>query len=196
MSVEERQDVLIRLRTIDQRSRALKEFVQNVRSVNQIPDPQPHATLLAQVVRTSVQLFSEEIKASKIEIKLSVPDDLTIIADANLTQQVLINIIKNATESMSDLTTDRIIYITAQRESPRFASLTIRDTGQGIAPEDLEQIFIPFFSTKKGGSGIGLSVSKQIMQRQKGDISVRSQQGRGSEFTLTFVADPVPYSPI
>ena len=196
MSVEERQDVLIRLRTIDQRSRALKEFVQNVRSVNQIPDPQPHSTLLAQIVRTSVQLFSEEIKASKIEIKLSVPDDLTIIADANLTQQVLINIIKNATESMSDLTTDRIIYITAQRESPRFASLTIRDTGQGIAPEDLEQIFIPFFSTKKGGSGIGLSVSKQIMQRQKGDISVRSQQGRGSEFTLTFVADPVPYSPI
>lgn len=191
LSREEWDDILLSLKTIDQRSRTLKEFVQNVRSVNQIPEPRPQPVSLEQIVRASVQLFTEQLRASRISVKFSISNELFVFADANLTPQVLINIIKNAAESMAASATDRNIYISAQKDDSQFVYLTVRDSGDGIAAEDLDQIFIPFFSTKKRGSGIGLSVSKQIMQRQKGDISVRSQQGQGSEFTLTFAAVPV-----
>ena len=186
LSDEERQDVMVSLRTIDQRSRALKEFVQNIKSISQVPEPRLQATPLAEIVQASVQLYSKDFRTSKIEIKLLIPDDLIVVADATLTQQVIINIIKNAAESMTDIARNRIIDISAYKDDQRYAYLTVRDFGRGIAPEDMDQIFIPFFSTKKGGSGIGLSISKQIMQRQKGDISVRSLQGEGSAFTLTF----------
>jgi signal transduction histidine kinase len=110
----------------------------------------------------------------------------SIYADKNLTMQVLINLIKNAMDSMSNFKEGKRIKIEINKEGNRFVSIHIADTGCGIAPEDLEQIFIPFYSTKKGGSGIGLSISQQIMQKQRGDITVRSSPGRGSVFTLSF----------
>ena len=100
--------------------------------------------------------------------------------------QVLINLIKNAVEAMSNYKENKYLRISMERLGRRYINLHIGDTGCGIPQENLEQIFIPFFSTKRSGSGIGLSISQQIMQRQKGDISVRSSMGEGSTFTMTF----------
>ena len=88
---------------------------------------------------------------------------------------------------MANLKTDKEINVDVCREGSRYINISISGTGCGIEHEEIEQIFIPFYSTKKGGSGIGLSISQQIMQKQKGNIMVRSAPGRGSVFTLNFV---------
>ncbi len=186
LTAEEREDILESLKTIDQRSRSLKEFVQNFRSVGQIPDPHLTQLSVGEVIHDTIQLFAKDFEMKNIQFTLR-SGDFTIYADKNLTQQVLINVMKNAMEAMSHLNDGKKIEIDATPMGTRFATVTIRDTGTGIAPEDLEQIFIPFYSTKKNGSGIGLSISQQIMQKQKGDITVQSEPGKGSVFTLRFI---------
>jgi two-component system, NtrC family, nitrogen regulation sensor histidine kinase NtrY len=186
LTEEEREDMMESLRTIDQRSKSLKEFVHNFRQVNQIPEPQLEKVELAVMVKDTIQLFVRELERENIQIITHLPDQF-IYADRNLTQQVLINLIKNAAESMGNMKENKRIEIGGSRESNRYVHLHVRDTGAGILAENLDQIFIPFFSTKKSGSGIGLSISRQIMQKQKGDITVLSEPGKGSVFTLSFI---------
>lgn len=186
LSDEDRQDVMTSLKTIEQRSRSLKEFVTNFRSVNQVPEPDLQRMSVKVMVDEIYSLFKKEADKENISFTLSdFRESYTILADKNLTMQVMINIIKNAIEAMGNMKEHKTISIGVQKVG-RYMNVSVCDTGCGIAPEDLEQVFIPFFSTKKSGSGIGLSISQQIMQKQKGDISVRSVMGRGTEFVLTF----------
>jgi signal transduction histidine kinase len=186
LTEEEREDMMESLRTIDQRSKSLKEFVHNFRQVNQIPEPQLEKVELKSMVKDTIQLFVRELERENIQISTQLPDQFVFV-DRSLTQQVLINLIKNAAESMSNMKENKRIEIGGSRGSNRYIHLHVSDTGAGILPENLDQIFIPFFSTKKSGSGIGLSISKQIMQKQKGDITVLSEPGKGSVFTLSFI---------
>lgn len=184
---DERIDLMQSLKTIDNRSQSLKEFVQNFRTVNTIPEPKLDRIVLGDLVREATHLFTREFEKGNICLKMNGFQSAGhVYADRNLTMQVLINLIKNAVEAMNNFKENKYIEITTEKTGQRYLNLHIADTGCGIQPEDLEQIFIPFFSTKKSGSGIGLSISQQIMQRQKGDISVRSTPGRGSVFTMTF----------
>ena len=186
LSDEERQDILTSLKTIEQRSKSLKEFVQNFRSVNHVPEPAMKKMEIQELVDEVHSLFIKELEKENITLYISeVKEPFTIYADKNLTMQVLINLIKNAIEAMSNFKENKSITLAIEKMG-RYINLFVTDTGCGIAAEDLEQIFIPFYSTKKGGSGIGLSISQQIMQKQRGDISVRSIPGKGSVFTLTF----------
>lgn len=187
LTSEERQDVMDSLKTIDQRSRSLKEFVQNFRSVNQIPEPKLAQIRVQELIETTVGLFARDLERENIRLIAENSQDALIHADLNLTQQVLINLIKNAIEAMSNMKEEKSIELKVKREG-RLVHLLVRDTGRGIPQDEIDQIFIPFFSTKKGGSGIGLSISQQIMQKQRGDISVQSVSGEGSVFTLSFVA--------
>jgi signal transduction histidine kinase len=182
---EERADVMESLRTIDARSKSLKEFVNNFKSVNKIPEPNLEKLDLLKLVDELMPLYSKELERQGIQLKVNVPSR-DIYADRNLTQQVLINLIKNAAEAMSNLKEKKLIELTASQDGHRIMHLHVRDTGSGISQDEIDQIFIPFFSTKTGGSGIGLSISKQIMQKQKGDIMVQSEPGKGSVFTLSF----------
>jgi two-component system, NtrC family, nitrogen regulation sensor histidine kinase NtrY len=183
---EERTDMLDSLRTIDQRSKSLKEFVQNFRSVNQIPEPVMTKIPVGDIIREVAHLFTPELSKHNIVLHTENGHTHNIYADKNLTMQVLINLMKNAIESMSNFKEGKDIKIEVGNEGNRFVNINISDTGCGIAAEDIDQIFVPFYSTKKGGSGIGLSISQQIMQKQKGNIMVRSAPGRGSVFTLNF----------
>jgi len=186
LTEEERGDVMESLKTIDQRSRSLKEFVQNFRNLNQIPEPRLEKIEATELIRESIALYTKDLEKEQIKLNMHIPEQQFIIADRNLTQQVLINLIKNALEAMSNMKDGKHLELGLTHEGHRFVQLHIRDSGQGITPDEIDQIFIPFFSTKKGGTGVGLSISKQIMQKQKGDISVQSQPGRGSVFTLSF----------
>lgn len=186
--LEERQDILVSLKTIDQRSRSLKEFVQNFKSVGQIPDPQLTKLAVDEIIHDAVQLFAKDFDRENISVYIPSAKDIFIYADKSLTQQVLINLLKNAVESMSNMKELKKIELQVERGGNRFVSIKVRDTGVGIAPEDMDQIFVPFYSTKKSGSGIGLSISQQIMQKQKGDIRVQSEPGKGSMFTVSFLS--------
>jgi len=187
LTTEERQDVMESLKTIDERSRSLKEFVQNFRSVNQIPEPRLEKIPLNDLILSTTRLFTKDLENENIQLSTEDAKDIFILADMNLTQQVLINLIKNAIEAMNNMKEMKSIELRVKREGSRFVHLSVCDTGRGIPAEEIDQIFIPFYSTKKGGSGIGLSISQQIMQKQRGDISVRSVPGQGSVFTLTFI---------
>jgi two-component system, NtrC family, nitrogen regulation sensor histidine kinase NtrY len=186
LSEENRKDLLLSLKTIEQRSRSLKEFVQNFRSVNQVPEPVVELISLERLVEEVHALFHKEALRENIHFSIAgLKHDLTIHADKNLTMQVMINLIKNAMEAMANMKEGKSIFVNAEKMG-RFVNVRISDTGCGISAEDLDQVFIPFYSTKKSGSGIGLSISQQIMQKQKGDITVRSEPGKGAEFILTF----------
>jgi nitrogen fixation/metabolism regulation signal transduction histidine kinase len=186
LSNDERNDVLTSLKTIEQRSKSLKEFVQNFRSVNQIPEPKLERININELIDEVGSLFIKELQRENIRLTIVEPKEVFLIyADRSLTVQVLINLMKNAIESMANLKEDKTIFIAVEKIGV-YINLSVGDTGCGITSEDLEQIFIPFYSTKKAGSGIGLSISQQIMQKQKGDISVQSVSGKGSVFTLSF----------
>ncbi|MCE7861923.1 MAG: sensor histidine kinase [Bacteroidetes bacterium CHB5] len=182
---EERQDVMESLKAIEERSKSLKEFVNNFKNVNAIPEPKLEKLDVRKLIGDLVPLFSKELAKEGIELMLNVPSQW-IYADKNLTEQVCINLIKNAAEAMGNMKAHKKIELYLSKDGHRLAHLHVRDTGKGIAQDELDQIFIPFFSTKTGGSGIGLSISRQIMQKQKGDISVQSEPGKGSIFTLSF----------
>jgi signal transduction histidine kinase len=187
LTEDERTDLMDSLKTIDHRSQSLKEFVQNFRTVNTIPEPKLIKVPLSELVKESTHLFTKEFQNENIRLQtFDLNEPVLVYADRNLTMQVLINLLKNAVEAMSNYKEDKYIKFTWDRVGTRYINLYVADTGCGIPEENLEQIFIPFFSTKKSGSGIGLSISQQIMQRQKGDISVRSTLGKGSAFTMTF----------
>jgi two-component system, NtrC family, nitrogen regulation sensor histidine kinase NtrY len=186
LSPEDRQDIMTSLKTIEQRSRSLKEFVTNFRSVNQVPEPALQRMSVKGLTDEVLSLFKKEAEKDNIAFQISeFNEPYTILADRNLTMQVMINLVKNAIEAMSNMKEHKTVSLKVEKTG-RYLNLSVCDTGCGIAPEELDQIFIPFYSTKKGGSGIGLSISQQIMQKQKGDISVRSAPGRGTEFVLTF----------
>lgn len=188
LTSEEKADIMESLKTIDHRSKSLKEFVHTFRSVNNIPEPSLKEVKICELVQEATRLFAREMELENIKLHLDeLPRNLSVQADWNLSMQVLINLVKNAVESMSNFKENKSIRISCEKLGHRYVNLLVADTGCGIAPEDIEQVFIPFFSTKKGGSGIGLSISQQIMQKQRGDITVRSTEGRGTVFTLTFV---------
>lgn len=110
---------------------------------------------------------------------------MTIEMDVNLVEQTLINLLANAIDAVKDTATP-CITLTAETSANNKPIIKIADNGVGMPPELLDKIFIPFFSTRKTGSGIGLSLCKQIMMLHKGNIQVQSIQGEGSAFILLF----------
>jgi signal transduction histidine kinase len=132
-------------------------------------------------------LLKHELEQKKIKLSLTVePIELKFIVDKELIDQVLINILQNAIHALQENTEERHIMIRAFVNEYNRPTIVIRDNGCGIDEEALAKVFIPFFTTKKQGSGIGLSLSKQIMRKHGGGISVKSVMNEGTEFTLRF----------
>jgi signal transduction histidine kinase len=131
-------------------------------------------------------LHKKELADRSITCTVQVePEHLKIFADKHMIEQVLINLIKNAIQAF-DEQDDKHIALSANTNEKGRVVIHVKDNGPGIDPEALEKIFIPFYSTKKTGSGIGLSLSRQIMRRHEGSITVRSTVGEGTEFFLRF----------
>ena len=112
------------------------------------------------------------------------PVDLRIYADRAMIEQVLINLLKNAVEACQERSYPEVRVNAFRREG--VPVITVSDNGYGIVPEAMDKVFVPFFTTKQGGSGIGLSVCRQIMNRHGGSISVISEEEKGTTFTLQF----------
>jgi two-component system nitrogen regulation sensor histidine kinase NtrY len=180
------EDMHLSLQTISKRSEGLIRFVKEFRNLTHIPKPKLADVAVLSLLNDMAQLHKKEMADKGIAIEISVkPEQLTITADRHMIEQVVINLIKNAIQAF-DEQPNKTITLTGATSDKGRPIISVKDNGNGIDPEALEKIFIPFFSTKKTGSGIGLSLSKQIMRQHEGRITVNSKLGEGTEFILRF----------
>lgn len=169
------------MQSIQRRSHGLREFVENYRRLTRIPAPVMRVFPVEELFRTIRGLLPENPAAVVYSI---VPADMRLFADRTLIEQVLINLIKNAMEATESVDVPEI-RVKAFREAGK-PVIAVSDNGQGIVSEAMDRIFVPFYTTKPGGSGIGLSLSRQIMNRHKGTITGSSEPGKGSVFRVHF----------
>lgn len=180
------EDMYLSLQTISKRSAGLIRFVKEFRNLTQIPKPKLAEVPVKELLEELSLLHKKELADQSINVSIDVnPANLFILADKTMIEQVLINLIKNAIQAF-DEQVDKRIELTAFSNEKGRAVISVKDNGAGIDSEAQEKIFIPFFSTKKSGSGIGLSLSKQIMRQHEGNITVKSTLGEGTEFLLRF----------
>ncbi len=169
-------------KSIHNKSIWLKEFVDDYRKLIRIPQPKISNFKLSQFIDDVIESMSELFKKENIKV-INSTEDYDIFADKNLIELVTINLIKNAIDSLKN-TENKSIKITSNKNND-ITSLHIIDNGEGIPEDIMDQIFVPFFSTKEDGSGIGLSVVKQIMQMHNGMVNVSSYKNL-TTFTLQF----------
>jgi len=183
---EDKDDVLTAINTIQRRSEGLIRFVRDFRNLTHIPTPNFETLQVIDLIEGINTLLSKELLTNKIAYSSSVtPNNITIEADKALIEQVLINLLKNAIQAF-DEETNRLINVNAFKDDKGRVVVSVKDNGSGIDEEALDRIFVPFFSTKKTGSGIGLSLSRQIMRKHKGSLTVISKSDEGTEFMMRF----------
>jgi two-component system, NtrC family, nitrogen regulation sensor histidine kinase NtrY len=183
---EQLEDMYLSLQTISKRSEGLIRFVKEFRNLTHIPKAKLADVAVKPLLDDMALLHRKEMADKGITIEVNIkPEQLIVSADKNMIEQVIINLIKNAIQSFDEQTVKNI-WLTGAIGNKGRPTISVRDNGNGIDPEALEKIFIPFFSTKKTGSGIGLSLSKQIMRQHEGRITVHSKLGEGTEFILRF----------
>ena len=179
-------DLELGIDTIKRRSEGLLKFAETYRNLNKITTPNFKKLYVRDLFENLHQLMQPTLQQKHIELEIILKDpELTVEADPNLVEQVLINLLVNAMEAVKDKTNARIV-LSAFASMGNKIVLKIADNGAGMSPEIVDKIFIPFFSTKKSGSGIGLSLCKQIMMLHRGNIQVQSVEGEGSAFMLQF----------
>ncbi len=179
-------DIQIAIKTIQRRSEGLIRFVSDFRNLTRIPIPQIKEVKVKEIFQRVITLFKHDLDQDNINVITSIkPDELILKVDPELIEQVMINIVKNAIQAFEEEPRKQI-KLSASRDNKNNVTIRIQDNGVGIDEEALGKIFIPFFTTKKNGSGIGLSLSKQIMRQHKGAIKVVSNVDEGTEFSLRF----------
>ncbi|MCW3119424.1 MAG: integral rane sensor signal transduction histidine kinase [Chitinophagaceae bacterium] len=179
-------DLELGIETIKRRSEGLLKFAETYRSLNKITTLNLNKIHVRDIFENLLQLMLPTLEQKSIEVETILKDpDLVLEADTNLLEQVMINLLVNAIEAVKDKDNPQIT-LSAYISNNRKTVIKISDNGNGMPPEVLDKIFIPFFSTKKSGSGIGLSLCKQIMMLHKGNIQVQSVEGEGTAFLLQF----------
>ena len=171
------------LNTIENRTKGLINFINAYRDYTNIPHPKLQQVHLSELLDHVAQLMKVELRKNNIIFHCT-SDDISLSIDSDLIKLVLINLVKNAIEASLNQKDSVVSVIGLQNEDG--ATISISDNGDGIIPEAIDKIFIPFYSTKKTGSGIGLSLSRQIMQLHQGTLIVKSMPNEGSTFVMKF----------
>lgn len=181
-------DALEAVDIIGQRSLGLMGFVERYRQVADLPRPSLRNVTLADTFVALEGLLKPELSDRGIAYSRSMePETLLLEADPQLLEQALINIMRNAIDAVAGVE-QPAIDVVCERDEDRI-SISIRDNGKGVWPEDLDRIFVPFFTTKAGGSGIGLSLARQVMMAHGGQIEARPNPEGGMLFRLTLQSD-------
>ncbi len=168
------------------RGQGLLHFVDSYRQLTRLPTPRPQRFALQALGQSVLALFQQQAQQQQVQLSFACePAGLTLLADQDMLEQALINLLKNAFDAVQGRE-HAIIELRASSNDNNHTLLSVRDNGSGIAADLIDSIFIPFFTTKRGGSGIGLSLVKQIVQLNGGRISVVSSATAGTCFTLTF----------
>lgn len=186
LSPTDMEDCHLGITTIEKRSEGLISFVSDFRSLAHIPTPKFGSIGISRLFDQLEVLLQNQLEAYEIKfVKELNPKELILFGDQMQIEQVMINLLQNAIQALEE-SEEKVITLRAFIDEAGKIILEVSDTGKGIEEEALGKIFIPFFTTKKKGSGIGLSLSKQIMRRHKGNIQVRSTLGEGTTFKLIF----------
>lgn len=173
------------LETIENRSKGLIKFIDAYREYTSLPQPKIKTIRIKSLIEEVAQLLKPEFKKTKIEFITHCESEyLSVQADEEMIEQVLINLVKNAIEALDQTNNPKIILRGTYTENA--VLLEVSDNGPGIIPEAIDRIFVPFFTTKKTGSGIGLALSRQIMQMHNGTLTVQSVPYVNTTFTLKF----------
>jgi signal transduction histidine kinase len=181
-----KQDLLRSVASIQSRGGGLLRFVRAYSSLTSLPLPDLSTIEVSELFAQLATLLGPTLGSRNVQLEIEPPEsDCVVYADAAQLQQVLINLVNNAVDALDGNPQGRIA-LSAKKDRRGKTMITVADNGPGIEEDALEQIFVPFFTTKKNGTGVGLSVSRQIMFLNKGLISVRTDPGRGSEFRLHF----------
>jgi PAS domain S-box-containing protein len=182
-------DIRNGLNVISATGKSLISFVESYRRFTHIPEPRPSLFYVKEFVRRMVQLTTIRYNNyPNITITIDVqPEDLIVYADENLIGQVALNLLTNAMQAIGEKQPDGRICVKAYCNEKEAVLIEVGNNGPPISPEETEHIFIPFFTTKEGGSGIGLSISRQIMRLSGGSITLKSMPAtRQTTFILTF----------
>jgi len=173
------------LKLIEEQGNGLVNFVNSYRRLTKIPAPVFQRFAVDDWLEQLTILFAERLKSDQIELDFVVEKSLTeIYADKNLINQVVVNLISNAIDALNQIENYRKITITLSENRDNRVIINISNNGPSIPSDIQEKIFIPFYTTKETGSGIGLSLSRQIMRSLKGSISLVSNEGEDTVFTL------------
>jgi nitrogen fixation/metabolism regulation signal transduction histidine kinase len=174
------------LNTIQKRSQGLLNFVDIYRNLTRIPKPSFKYFNVKEAFERAELLLKPKIEKLNISCNCKVyPEDLMLTADPDLIDQVIINLLLNAIDAVKKKENSEISLIAYNNQNNR-TTIEVADNGSGIKPDIIDKIFMPFFTSKKDGSGIGLSLSRQIMHLHKASITVKSKSNEGTVFTLTF----------
>ncbi|MFT4022674.1 MAG: HAMP domain-containing sensor histidine kinase [Flavihumibacter sp.] len=179
-------DLGLGIETIQRRSEGLLRFAETYRNLNKISELHLEKLYVLDVFRNLQQLMLPTLEQKNIELEILIKEpELQLQADLNLLEQIMINLLVNAMDAVKEKPDPRIVLSAASLPKGK-VSIKVADNGAGMSQEVMDKIFIPFFSTKKTGSGIGLSLCKQIMMLHKGNIQVQSIEGEGTAFQLIF----------
>lgn len=182
---EDIQDINMAVTTIKKRSDGLLAFVKDYRTISNVPVPIVVNTNIKKFLHSIELLMKPMLSEANVSLELShIPANGVIMADTKLIEQVVINLINNSIHALSE-TENPLIKISCSIQSDK-TIISVHDNGRGIEDQILNQIFIPFYTTKKNGSGIGLSLSKNIMKKHGGNLIVSSEVGKFTMFSLIF----------
>jgi nitrogen fixation/metabolism regulation signal transduction histidine kinase len=186
LSTEDFEDLYNSIATIENRGRGMQKFVDDYKNLMKIPQPKFEQVNVSGLLSYTKNLLAKEFDARGIKIELSIePDDLTIFADPDMIERVILNLMLNAMYAMEDEPKPKLL-IFARPDSSGKILISIKDNGKGIPEENMDKIFVPFFTTRKGGSGLGLGISREILRQHQGSIEVESYENEGTRVSLLF----------
>lgn len=181
--VERIRDAILNLDLIDERNASVRNFVSSYKRVSQVPALNLSRMNINDIIENNIMALRSELEHKNIKVIKEYGDCPDTDFDEKLIGQVVTNLVKNAAEAMTDVS-KKILTLRTYTQDGRLC-IDIADSGKGIPDDEIENIFTPFFTTKKEGMGIGLSLSRQIMRLHKGNIKVISCPPEGTTFTLT-----------
>ena len=174
------------LQTINKRSTGLMNFVETYRSLTKIPDPNFEVVGMQELIQNVHTLMKKDAQKKNISLSATMePETIEVQIDEQMIEQVLINLIKNSVQALDGCKDGKILIRGFYNKRGR-PSIQVVDNGQGILDDVIDKIFIPFFTTKRSGSGIGLSLSRQILRLHGGTITAKSIPNEETIFTMTF----------
>src|ERR1035437_1419607 len=186
-------DTIRGLHITEDHGKGLIHFVESYRSLTQLPKPEFSRVNISEfferimiLVNSGFDNDNNKYKVRPLITSSATPDDITLVADDKLLAQVFINIVKNSIEAFGECEEENFISMSAGRNPDGRVVLTIKDNGPGMDADTLEKIFVPFFTTKESGSGIGLSLSRQIISIHNGNITCDSAPGMGTTVSMIF----------
>ncbi|NOU59405.1 sensor histidine kinase [Marinifilum caeruleilacunae] len=186
ISQEESEDVVTGLEIIEERTIGMVDFVSRFRDLTLLPSPNFKQINLLERIEQNLKLLRENLQEAGIEVHVVHPKEvLEVNADPSMIDQILINLVNNSIQALIGKE-DKSIIIRIIQESEGRVLVEIEDNGCGISDENRDEVFTPFFTTKKSGSGVGLSLSRQLMKLHKGTLSFTSQEGGPTVFKLHF----------